>query len=105
METLGILIGLFPLLLVGVGVWVGWWFLTGRYVSEARTLQQKFYNLNPLKGKTRTQIESVVGRPQSWAALGDNRTSCTWNSNGHRYMITLIFDGEVCEGVSSEITV
>ena len=86
-----------------VGVFIGYWILTGYPKQQARQLQQKFASLGNLKGKTRAQIESVVGKPNIWASIGADYTSCTWNTN--RYHIMLQFKGDICEGVTSEITV
>jgi hypothetical protein len=100
MEFLGIGV-LFLLFLLGVGI--GWWIISGKPAADARALQNKFVSLGNVKGKTPTQIQQVVGPPKSWAAIGENRTSCSWNTQ--KYHVTLIFDGDVCEGVSSEISV
>jgi len=88
-----------------IGVGIGWWILDGGPKQEARNLQNKFAGMGDLRGKTRAQIEAVVGKPQSWAAIAGTKSSATWNAKSHRYLITLQFDGDICEGVTSEITV
>lgn len=104
-ELLGVLIASCPALLVGVGVIIGWWVFWGKPASDRAKLQNKFHDLGNLKGKTRAEIERIVGQPQSWAAIGDNKISCTWNTSNHNYSINLIFNGDICEGVSHEFSV
>jgi hypothetical protein len=86
-----------------LGVFLAYWIITGRPKAQARELQQKFFKLGDLREKTRTQIEVAVGKPNSWSSIGGNKVSCTWNTT--RYHITLRFNGDVCEGVTSEISV
>ena len=67
--------------------------------GPARDLQRKFQSLGDMRGKTKAEIESVVGPPNSFSALSDG-TLCQWIRTG--YHISLIFKDDVCLGVSSE---
>lgn len=100
MDILGIILCVsFFFILIGVGV--GWYIIDGVPKAEARELQAKFISLGELRGKTYAQIVRVAGRPQSRAGIDDSRYSCSWNTQ--KYHITLQFNGDICEGVTSEI--
>ncbi len=86
-----------------LGVFIGYWIIYGYPKSQANALRQKFVNLGTLQGKTRAQIEAVAGKPSSWASLIGNKSTYTWSTS--RYHITLRFNGDICEGVTSEISV
>ncbi len=102
-ELLGVCIGLSPVLLFLAGVAIAWWVIWGKPAAEANALKNKFHSLGTIAGKTRSQIEAVVGPAKSWASIGDNRFSYSWQTQ--KYYVTLIFKGDVCEGVESEISV
>jgi hypothetical protein len=64
------------------------------------SLQQKFVGLGSLTGKTKAEIIRVVGPPSSFSSLSGGKTILQWMATG--YHISLIFNGELCEGVSHE---
>ena len=70
--------------------------------APGRALQQKFISLGNFQGQTRKQIEAVVGPPNSISAVG-NGTLCQWMATG--YHIAVLFDGDVCKGITHEVAV
>jgi hypothetical protein len=100
MELLFLLV-LCGLLLFIATVVISWYFAGGRDAMAVNNLKNKFDSLEPLKGKTRAEVENVVGPPQGCRESGENKISCDWQI--HRYLMTLKFDGDVCEGVVIEI--
>ena len=102
-TVIGILVFGCPAILVLAGVGIAWWFFTGKAGMEANRLRNKFHQLGTVAGKTRAEIEKAVGPPSSWSAIGDNRTSCSWNTQ--KYYVTLIFQDDICEGIQSELSV
>ena len=104
MATLiAILVGGCSFLLLMIGIAIGWWIISGKPAADARAMKSKFSSLGTIAGKSREEIERVVGGPSSWAAIGDGRTSYSWHMQ--KYYVTLIFKDDICEGVSSEISV
>ena len=67
------------------------------------TMAQKFKSLGTLSGKTRSEIEAVVGPPNAVSAVGNGKTLCQWMATG--YHVALVFDGNTCEGISHESSV
>jgi hypothetical protein len=65
-------------------------------------LQQKFVNLGTLAGKTKDEIIVVVGNPNSISGTPDGKVIMQWMSTG--YHISLIFEDDICEGVSHEFS-
>jgi hypothetical protein len=75
----------------------------GIWMIQQKSLRDKFSSVGDVRGKTRTEIESVVGIPNSWSAMGDGRVLCQWTeADGGVYHIALIFKDNICEGISSE---
>ena len=71
--------------------------------APGAALQKKFQNLGVLKGKTYSEITSVVGNPNS-VSQSNGMTICQWMATG--YHIVLLFDGNnICLGVNSETSV
>lgn len=68
--------------------------------APGRSLQRKFVGMGTLAGKSKDEIIAVVGAPNSISALPDGKAILQWMATG--YHIALIFNGEVCEGVSHE---
>lgn len=68
--------------------------------APGSSLQSKFVGLGTLKGKSKAEIISVVGPPNSISAAANGRTLSQWLATG--YHIALLFDGETCEGVTHE---
>jgi hypothetical protein len=93
-------IGVIVLIIVGLCA-VMYYFMVGE--EPGNTLQKKFISLGVLSGKTRTQITSVVGEPNSISGLGDGRSILQWMQTN--YHIALIFNGDICEGVNHECKV
>ena len=95
---------LFLILLVlafPIGIAIGWWIFYGRPKQQAASLKNKFTSLGNLMGKTRAQIEGVVGAPDSWVAVDENKVNCTWRSSA--YWLVLQFESDVCKGVVAEM--
>lgn len=70
-------------------------------MSSGRSLQKKFVEMGTLSGRTRGEIEAIVGSPNSISATGDGGVLLQWMATG--YHIALIFNKEgVCGGVSHE---
>jgi hypothetical protein len=71
--------------------------------APGKSLQRKFLSLGTLTGKSKSQIISVVGQPNSISGTAGGKTLCQWMATG--YHIALIFNGEICEGVTHEFRV
>lgn len=71
--------------------------------SEGRSLQQKFIDLGTLSGRSKDEIVESVGAPNAFSSLADGKALLQWQKPG--YHIALIFDGDICEGVSHESAV
>ena len=63
-------------------------------------LQQKFMQLGTLQGKRKHEIIARVGPPCSFRAVSDGKSLLQWQATG--YDISLLFNGETCEGVTHE---
>jgi uncharacterized membrane protein YadS len=74
--------------------------ISAMITESGRSLQSKFVGMGVLAGKSKNEIISVVGAPNSISALPDDKTILQWMATG--YHIALIFNGDVCEGVSHE---
>lgn len=75
-------------------------FIKAFSTSPSQELNNKFVELGVLRGKTYTEISSVVGEASSKDILGDT-VLCQWIQPA--YHISLIFDRSmVCLGVQSE---
>ncbi|HVF51803.1 MAG TPA: hypothetical protein VNA19_17095 [Pyrinomonadaceae bacterium] len=62
-----------------------------KQVTEpGRLLAQKFRSLGNMTGKTRAEIERVVGAPNSISAMGDGNVMCQWLVAG--YHIAIAFE-------------
>jgi hypothetical protein len=87
-----------------IGVFIGGLILYGiisLFVREpGRALQRKFRKLGVLKGQRKSVIFIMAGAPNAISTLPNGRTLCQWQATG--YHIALIFDGDICEGVSHE---
>ncbi len=68
--------------------------------APGRSLQNKFVNMGTLTGKSKNEIISRVGSPNSISALPDGKVVLQWMATG--YHIALIFNDDICEGVSHE---
>lgn len=72
--------------------------------APGQALNKKFVSLGTLSGKTLKEITAVVGSPNAISSIGDGKTLRQWQATG--YHIALIFDSnDICEGISSEISV
>ncbi len=71
------------------------------YSAAAKvSLQKKFVGLGNMAGLTKAEIIAVVGQPNSVTTIGPDMTLLQWQRDG--YHIALIFQGEVCSGISHE---
>jgi len=77
--------------------------ISGLVRVPGTNLQTKFRNLGTLKGRTRSEIEAVVGPPNSVSATADGKTLCQWMATG--YHVCLLFQEDVCDGVTHEASV
>lgn len=68
--------------------------------ARARDLQSKFQNLGVLTGKTRAEIEAVVGPPNSISSVAGGKILCQWIETG--FHVALLFKDDVFEGVTHE---
>ena len=102
-ELLSILMLFLSMFLMGVCILIGWWIVWGRAAADARELRRKFISLGTVAGKRLAQIEQAVGKPKSWTTIGQNRFHYRWSTQ--TYSVILTFQGDVCEGISSEISV
>ena len=66
-------------------------------------LQKKFISLGTLRGRTLQSIVAGCGQPNSFSSLANGRSVRQWMATG--YHISLIFNGDTCEGVSHEAKV
>lgn len=99
-ELLEVLIVVTLAFLMGICLLIGWWIFWGQPAAEARTLRNKFVSLGTVEGKHLWEIEDVVGSPKSWKTIGQNQFSYRWHAQ--KYDVTLVFSGEICEGISNE---
>ena len=99
-ELLEVLITLILAFLLAVCILTSWWIVWGRPAAEVRTLRKKFVSLGSVEGKRLPEIEYVVGKPKSWSTIGENHFIYSWHT--HKYYVTLVFKGEICEGISNE---
>lgn len=73
-------------------------------------LAQRFKDMGVLAGRSRSEIEEVVGQPQSVSAVAADGVLLQWMENRSRwwggaeaYHIALIFDSKgICGGVTHE---
>ena len=100
-ELLGVFIIFIATFLMLVCLLTGWWIIWGRAAADARALRDKFVSLGTLAGKRLADIERVVGKPKSWVTIGQNRFRYCWGTQ--KYHVTLVFQGDICEGISNEI--
>jgi hypothetical protein len=87
-----------PLLLVAFAIaFAVPWYLR----RPGRALRRRFIALGSLKGRTRREIEKVVGPASQETLLPDGRTLLQWRATG--YHIALVFSkAGRCDGVTHE---
>jgi hypothetical protein len=68
--------------------------------SPGSFLRTKFQSLGTLRGKSFQTIVASVGPPTSRSGAANGKTLYQWMATG--YHIALIFDGDICEGVTHE---
>jgi hypothetical protein len=78
----------------GAGLFALW------YVVPGAELRRKVTSLNPLRGRAKAEVWGLLGAPNGVQYGEDDRLAATWAT--HRYTVTLLFRGEVCEGVAGE---
>jgi len=89
----------FMLVILGISTLIGIIQVISSSVAGP-SLQNKFVRMGTLAGKTKAQIISVAGQPNSISVLPGGKTLLQWMATG--YHIALTFNGEICEGVSHE---
>ena len=71
--------------------------------APGNELARKFAAAGTLAGKTKSEIITMVGPPNSITGLPGGKTLCQWMATG--YHVALRFNGEICEGVTHETKV
>jgi len=66
------------------------------------SLRSKFAKLGVVKGRHISEIIAVVGHPNSRSSMADGRMLCQWMATG--YHISLVFTGNICDGVTHEFS-
>ncbi|QXE92446.1 hypothetical protein KP001_07960 [Geomonas subterranea] len=65
-----------------------------------------FAKMGPVAGKTKAEIFAKAGPPNSVSAAPDGKTVYQWFEISHlgndAYHIALIFNGDICEGITHE---
>jgi hypothetical protein len=102
-ELVDVLVVFLLAFLMSVCLFIGWWIVWGWRAAEARALRKKFVSLGAVEGKRLREIEDVVGTPKIWKTIGENRFSYHWQAQ--KYNVTLVFHGEICEGILNETSV
>ena len=87
-------------ILIFIGGIVLYAIISAMTTAPGRSLQSKFVGMGTLTGKSKNEIIAVVGSPNSISALPDGKAVLQWMATG--YQIALIFNGDICEGVSHE---
>lgn len=75
-------------------------FISALVRAPGQSLNSRFVALGELRGKTKDEIVSAVGPPNSVSAAPEGKTVCQWIATG--YHIALLFDGDTCEGITHE---
>ena len=87
-----------------VGPLVGGLILYAIISAAVRTpgamLRNKFQRLATLRGKSFQTIVAITGPPTSRSGAQNGKNLYQWMATG--YHIALIFDGDICEGVTHE---
>ena len=65
-------------------------------------IQGKFVELGTIKGKTKAEITARVGEPTHVSYQTDGKALLQWITAN--YHIALIFDGDICGGITHEST-
>jgi len=72
-----------------------------QYVTQpGKDLAQRFASLGTIAGKSRQEFIASVGSPTSFSTMPEGKTLLQWQATG--YHIALLFNGDVCEGVTHE---
>lgn len=77
-------------------------------ISGTSSLIKNFGSLGNMTGKSKAEIISVVGRPQSISSMGNGQTLLQWQqtSSANAYHIAILFDeNDIFAGISSETSV
>ena len=91
-------------ILIAAGGWIGYLIISALVRVPGASLNSKFVKLGTLTGKSLSEITRVVGPPSAVSAIGNGKTLRQWQETS--YHIALIFDeNDICEGISSEISV
>lgn len=91
----------FSFLVILAGVGIGWYVMDGIPKAQKKAMVEGFGSLGDLRGKTLAQISAVVGKPSGRASIAGSKVTYSWSTRG--YYVTLEFDGDICQGVVSEI--
>ena len=96
----GLLMAIVPII---IGI-IGYAVMSAAVRVPGNALQQKFVDLGTLKGKSLSEITSVVGSPNSVSTMAGGTKLCQWMATG--YHISLLFDeNDICLGVNHETSV
>lgn len=76
--------------------------------SQVGEVQKGFASLGEVPGKTRSEIEAVVGPPSSISGMPNGGTLLQWQivNQAGGYHIAMAFDADgICEGITHESAV
>ena len=90
-------------ILIVVVIFFGYRYQISQFNKPGDELAEKFLFLGKLVGKTREQIIAKVGYPTSRSVMSEGKELLQWQAGG--YHIALLFDGDICEGITHEIKV
>jgi hypothetical protein len=97
---MGIVVGIL-LLLMAVGGLIHA-FERGAQTIRDATVPNSFASLGIVKGKSKSEIRDAVGAPTHVSVQGENEELWQWITAN--YHIALIFNGDICGGITHEST-
>ncbi|MFO1372011.1 MAG: hypothetical protein U1F42_06325 [Candidatus Competibacteraceae bacterium] len=79
---------------------IGFAFQQQNVTEPGKDLARRFASLGTIVGKTKQEIVASIGPPSSFSTVSGGKTLLQWQATG--YHIALLFDRDVCEGVTHE---
>lgn len=71
--------------------------------ASKNTLPMRLRRINPVQGKTKSEIIAAIGNPNGITAQEGGKTLLQWMIPG--YHVALLFDAnDICEGVTHEFS-
>jgi len=68
--------------------------------AEAHSFKKRLYGLGHIAGRTKDEIISAIGMPNSFSVVNDGKELLQWQRPG--YHIALLFSEGICEGATHE---